>query len=49
MTHLPSILWLLTWPLLIFATYKAALYALIIFQKHNETTEQTELNTEGND
>lgn len=28
MTHLPSILWLISWPVLIYITYRVSLFAL---------------------
>ncbi len=46
MEHLASILWLISWPVLIFATYKLSLLGLKILNKnlkkdtsHSETQE----------
>ncbi|MDX9847170.1 MAG: hypothetical protein RBT74_09330 [Tenuifilaceae bacterium] len=33
MNHISSILWLLSWPLLIYITYRASLFALKLFEK----------------
>ncbi len=33
MNHIPSILWLISWPVLIYITYRASLFALKLFEK----------------
>lgn len=39
MIHLSSILWLLSWPLVIFLTYRLTLLALKLFEKNMEGDE----------
>jgi hypothetical protein len=39
MEHLASILWLVSLPVLIYASYLVSLFALKIFNKNNQETE----------
>jgi hypothetical protein len=40
MTHLTSIIWLISWPILIYATYIASIYALKMLHKALEEEEK---------
>lgn len=42
MEHLASVLWLLSWPVLIIVTYKLSLYGLKILQKNLKEEETPE-------
>ena len=33
MNHIPSIIWLISWPVLIYVTYKASVFALKLLDK----------------
>lgn len=41
MIHLSSILWFLSWPLVIFLTYRLTLLALKLFQKNLKNDEES--------
>ncbi len=40
MKHLPSILWFLSWPLVIYLTYRLTILALRIFEKNAKGEEE---------
>ncbi len=42
MKHLPSILWLISWPLLIYITYKGSQYFIKLFEKNSANREKAE-------
>lgn len=41
MTHLSSIIWLLTWPVLIYVGYRLSIYMVKVFERNN--TEEPKL------
>lgn len=42
MDHLPSILWLLSLPVIIYLAYKASEFSLKLFNKNNKSQEEAE-------
>ncbi len=41
MEHLSSILWLLTWPLLIYASYRLSVYMVRVFERNIPEDQRT--------
>ncbi|MDX9943056.1 MAG: hypothetical protein RBS53_12650 [Bacteroidales bacterium] len=42
MTHLSSILWLLTWPVLIYVGYRLSVYMVKVFERNNSQDQVTD-------